>query len=191
MYDPHKEVSIDEAMVLFKGRSLFNQYMPQKPIKRGFKLWLRCDPHNGFMSQCEVYSGKDPNGSVETLLGVKVVKSLSKELEGKGYFLFFDNLFSTMSLVEELLDKNFHYIATTRANRRNSPREFKNMAGAEQGNEQERLQNSTVRQSAMYCMERQQVCVPPQYHHRFASHYNHHEEERGWNKSYNTLPRSS
>ena len=129
MYDPHREVSIDEAMVLFKGHSLFKQYMPQKPIKRDFKLWLRCDPHNGFMSQCEVYSGKDPNGSVETQLGAKVVKSLSKELEGKGYFLFFDNFFSSVSLAEEVLDKSFHCIATTRPNRRNWPREFKNMAG--------------------------------------------------------------
>jgi hypothetical protein len=65
MYNPHREVSIDEVMVLFKGYSL---YMPQKMIIRGFKLWLRRNPYNGFMSQCEVYSGKDPNGSVETQL---------------------------------------------------------------------------------------------------------------------------
>jgi len=30
--------SIDEAMILFKGRSSLKQYMPMKPIKRGYVL---------------------------------------------------------------------------------------------------------------------------------------------------------
>ena len=32
-YNPHRENSIDEAMVKFKGRSTLKQYMPKKPIK--------------------------------------------------------------------------------------------------------------------------------------------------------------
>ena len=35
--------SIDESMVLFKGRSSIKQYNPMKPIKRGYKLWCRSD----------------------------------------------------------------------------------------------------------------------------------------------------
>ena len=106
MYDPHREVSINEAMVLFKGRSLFKQYMPQKLIKRGFKLWLRCDPHKGFMSQCEVYSGKDPNGSVETQLGAKVVKSLSKMRE-KDTFFFLTISFRACHLLKNCWTRAF------------------------------------------------------------------------------------
>jgi hypothetical protein len=30
-YAPHQQLSVDEAMVLFKGRSSMRQYMPQKP----------------------------------------------------------------------------------------------------------------------------------------------------------------
>ena len=37
VYDAHKESSIDEAMIPFKGRSSMKQYMPKKPVKRGFK----------------------------------------------------------------------------------------------------------------------------------------------------------
>ncbi|GFW45670.1 uncharacterized protein TNCV_3246071 [Trichonephila clavipes] len=33
--------SIDERMILFKGRSSVKQLNPKKPIKRGFKLWCR------------------------------------------------------------------------------------------------------------------------------------------------------
>ena len=43
MYNPHKDVSIDEAMIPFKGRSSMKQYMPKKPVKRGFKICMRAD----------------------------------------------------------------------------------------------------------------------------------------------------
>ena len=59
MYNPHREQSIDEAMVKYKGRIKFLQYMPMKPCKRGIKIWCRCDPHNGYLSQFEIYTGKD------------------------------------------------------------------------------------------------------------------------------------
>ena len=40
--------SIDEPMTKFKGRSLLKQYVPLKPIKRGIKLWTRCDADLGY-----------------------------------------------------------------------------------------------------------------------------------------------
>ena len=73
-YHPHRENSIDEAMVKFKGRSSLKQYMPKKPTKRGFKIWVRSDSTNGFISDFEVYTGKGEGGSTETGLGSKVVK---------------------------------------------------------------------------------------------------------------------
>jgi hypothetical protein len=42
-YMPHQQLSIDEAMVLFKRRSSLKQFMPLKPIKRGYKIWCICD----------------------------------------------------------------------------------------------------------------------------------------------------
>ena len=35
-----KKISIDEAMIAFKGRSSLKQYIPQKPVKRGIKCWV-------------------------------------------------------------------------------------------------------------------------------------------------------
>ncbi|GBM15863.1 Chimeric ERCC6-PGBD3 protein [Araneus ventricosus] len=37
-FRPSKCQSIDESMVKFKGRSSLKQYMPKKPIKRGYKI---------------------------------------------------------------------------------------------------------------------------------------------------------
>lgn len=33
----------DESMTRFKGRSSLKQYMPTKPVRRGIKMWVRCD----------------------------------------------------------------------------------------------------------------------------------------------------
>ena len=49
VYYPHCEVSIDEAMIPFKGRSSMKQYLPMKPVKRGFKVWVMADATNGYM----------------------------------------------------------------------------------------------------------------------------------------------
>jgi hypothetical protein len=39
IYSPGRDLSVDESMVAFKGRCSFRQYMPLKPVKRGFKIW--------------------------------------------------------------------------------------------------------------------------------------------------------
>ena len=54
-YDPHCECAVDE------GRSTLKQYMPLKPVKRGIKVWVRADSHNGYFSQFQVYKGKGSN----------------------------------------------------------------------------------------------------------------------------------
>jgi len=38
-----REISVDESMIKFKGRSSIKQYNPIKPIKRGYKIWSMAD----------------------------------------------------------------------------------------------------------------------------------------------------
>jgi hypothetical protein len=38
MFTPHKDLSVDEAMIAFNGRLAWKQYMPKKPVKWGIKL---------------------------------------------------------------------------------------------------------------------------------------------------------
>ena len=59
-YDPTREQSIDESMVKFKGRSTMKHYMPQKPIKRGYKVWVR-SAMNGYVCEFQIYTGKITN----------------------------------------------------------------------------------------------------------------------------------
>ena len=77
IYCSHKNVSVDEAMIPFKGRSILKQYMPLKPIKRGIKVWSMADAENGFLCEFDVYIGKKA-GNVQKGLGANVVTTLTK-----------------------------------------------------------------------------------------------------------------
>ena len=79
-------------MIKFQGRSSLKQNLPMKPIKRGIKVWVRADSRNGYFSLFEVYTGKK-KGAVKIQLGARVVKGLTKELQGKWHHVYFDIFF--------------------------------------------------------------------------------------------------
>ena len=58
-YKPNRENALDEAMVKFDGRSSIQQYVSLKPVRRGFKVWVRADSINGYMCDFAVYTGKE------------------------------------------------------------------------------------------------------------------------------------
>ena len=52
-------VSIDESMIKFKGKSSLKQYLPSKPIKRGYKVWCLADSLTGYLYNFDIYTGKE------------------------------------------------------------------------------------------------------------------------------------
>ena len=56
-YTLHREVSVDESMIGFKGRLGFIQYMPKKPTKWGMKAFVLSDAHTGYMYNWHLYTG--------------------------------------------------------------------------------------------------------------------------------------
>lgn len=108
-YDPHRENSIDEAMIKFKGRCFMKQYMPLKPTKRGIKVWIHADSHNGYICDFIIYNGKVGN-TVEKDLGAEVVLELSETLFGDNYHVYFDNYFTLPKLMLDFLDKRCMHV---------------------------------------------------------------------------------
>ncbi|KAG5870916.1 hypothetical protein JTB14_004138 [Gonioctena quinquepunctata] len=84
--------SIDESMAKFKGRSSL------KPVKRGIKLWTRCDSTTGYVYDTSIYSGKE-NEVVEGTLAV--VLKLSETIK-KNVVLCFDRFFTSVKLLDNL-----------------------------------------------------------------------------------------
>ena len=123
-YHLSREVTVDEAMVKFAGKLSFRQYMPAKPIKRGIKIWMLCDSNSAYLSKFDVYLGKnsmnDGNG-----LGYNVVDQLTNEIRHSHRHVYFDNFFTSIPLVEKLLEQGLYACGTVRPNRQGFPLELK------------------------------------------------------------------
>ena len=124
LYNPSKTLTVDESMIPFSGRTSMKQYMPMKPIKRGYKVWCLADAKTGYICKFDVYCGKSDNTKIS--LGEKVVLNMVSELRGDDYLVAFDNFFTSVNLVENLLKKQIYSVGTVRSNRKGLPGMMKN-----------------------------------------------------------------
>ncbi len=125
-YRPHQHLSIDEAMIGFKGRSYMKQYMPGKPTKWGLKSWMLADSHTGFCIHADVYTGAKQGQGVTQGLGYQVVMGLAQHVSGKNFQLFFDNYFTSIQLLQDLkTERQISATGTVRINRKGLPPKFK------------------------------------------------------------------
>ena len=99
------------------------QYMPQKPTKCGFKVWVRADSRNGYVSQLECYTRRQGN-TAEVGLGGNVVTRLTWSLVGQHYCVYMDNFFSSVPLFRNLLEDGIYATGTLCSNRKQFPCEL-------------------------------------------------------------------
>ena len=100
------------------------QYLPLKPIKRGFKVWMMADAQTGYVSCLDVCKGKD-KGKSEDALGESVVKSLCQDIHIRYHHAHFDNLFTSMKLLLDLAKVGIYGCGTLRSNRVGFPSDLK------------------------------------------------------------------
>lgn len=113
--------SVDEHMVKFKGHNIMKQYMQNKPVKRGFKMWCRADARTGYLFQFDIYTGKKRTGP-EIGLGESVVFQLTQQLVGLGCEIYFDNFFNSPMLQYTLAQQNIKSCGTVRIQRKHIPK---------------------------------------------------------------------
>ncbi|XP_055923064.1 piggyBac transposable element-derived protein 4-like [Eupeodes corollae] len=116
-----KTQAIDEHMIKFKGHNIMKQYVKNKPVKWGFKMWCRCDPRTGYLFQFDLYTGKK-QGVAEIGLGESVVLQLCNDLQNLGCEIYFDNFFNSPNLQHKLANMNIRSCGTVRSNRKNIPK---------------------------------------------------------------------
>lgn len=94
---------MDERMVKSKGRSRIQQYMCNKIVRRGFKLWVLAELQNGYSVKFDAYTGKK-----ETLrasgLTFNVVTQLCNKYFHQGYIIYMDNSYTFAALLVHLLE---------------------------------------------------------------------------------------
>jgi hypothetical protein len=116
-----ENLSVDEQMIPFKGRSGLKQYMAKKPHKWGYKMFVLAGV-SGYTYNFEFYTGKDDNimleGERDYGASGNVVIRLSRTITPNvNHKLLFDNYFNSPDLQLYLAGKGILSVGTVRLNR--------------------------------------------------------------------------
>ncbi|KAE8277658.1 hypothetical protein D5F01_LYC24345 [Larimichthys crocea] len=120
LFNPDRDICVNEQLVPFKGRCRFRQYMPKKPAKYGLKIWATCDVKTSYAWRLQVYTGKEGGRPAEINQGMRVVLEMMEGLQGN--VITCDNFFTSFGLSEELLRRKLALVGTIRRNKPELPR---------------------------------------------------------------------
>jgi hypothetical protein len=94
-YWPAAEVAIDEAIKKFKGKCSFKQYIKNKPVRWGIKIFAMCCAQTAYLLNAIVYLGKraedDKAKRTEASKTEQAVISLVTPYQWKTHKIFMDN----------------------------------------------------------------------------------------------------
>ena len=108
-------ISIDESMIPYRGLHSARQFIRNKPIRFGYKVWMLCGS-TGFPYNFEIYCGKQSDR--KTPLGQYVVDKMLTPITNKNcHVVFFDNFFTSYQLMSDLASKGIRACGTVRENR--------------------------------------------------------------------------
>ena len=118
-----ESMSVDEQICATKARSVIKQYLPSKPHKWGYKIYVLCGL-SGYAYDFEIYTGQENNPNLrlpeEPDLGASsnIVVRLSRKIEKNvSHKIYFDNYFTSMKLMVYLARNGILALGTVRRNR--------------------------------------------------------------------------
>jgi len=115
-YQLGQNITIDESLLLFKGRNSMKFYIPMKPHKWGFKIHLLCDSDTSYLYNLLLDPGKTgkefvelkDNSSFSESIVLRLVSCITDKRQRN---LFCDGWYSSISLMKKLT--NMGYLVTT------------------------------------------------------------------------------
>nr|XP_040563529.1 piggyBac transposable element-derived protein 3-like [Lepeophtheirus salmonis]XP_040563530.1 piggyBac transposable element-derived protein 3-like [Lepeophtheirus salmonis] len=118
-----EHLAIDESMIPYFGKHFAKQFIRGRPIRFGYKMWAMCSK-GGYLDGFDLYMGKNDETPIDNVakigLGGNVVLNLIKKSKlpaNHGHKIFFDNYFTSISLMEELKTRGYLASGTCRDNR--------------------------------------------------------------------------
>jgi len=125
---PDEQLSLDESLLLHRGRLSFRQYIKYKKARYGIKFYELCTP-DGYVLNIEMYKGKT-NVNATTVDQTSKIDSLVLRLTDpyldKGHCLFMDNYYNSFNLLKKFFEKQTHTTGTLRNNRKGNPKQIIN-----------------------------------------------------------------
>ena len=121
VYSPGKNMSVDESVVLYKGRLKFKQYIKPKRQRLGTKLYELCTSSGitlDFLVCCQgMYSDDDLYSKMPPSEHIPLV--LMEPFLGKGHVLYTDNFYTSPLLAKHFSSKDTHLCGKIKKNRKN------------------------------------------------------------------------
>ena len=122
VYKPSQNLTVDESLLLYKGRLYFKQYIPAKRRRFGIKIYFLCESDSGFTSNFCFHTVKSDHDNfapecVSLSVSERVVVHLCQEYLDMGYIVWCDNWFNSVRLASYLLSRKTLLIGTIRPNR--------------------------------------------------------------------------
>jgi len=117
IYYPGKNLSIDESMILWRGRLVFRQYIKGKRHKFGIKLYMLTES-SGLNLRMFIYCGQKLT-AIQQPYAIShtenVVMNLMKGKLNNGHSLYMVNFYNSVDLAQKLLLKKkpiapVHYV---------------------------------------------------------------------------------
>ena len=117
-------LNVDESMCPYYAHHGAKMYIRGKPIRFGFKNWC-LNLSSGYLVQFDTYGGASARNNFNNYrqefgLGGSIVLGLCEvlpRLQNCSFRLFFDNYFTSFSLVKALAERNIFITGTLRNNR--------------------------------------------------------------------------
>ncbi|KAJ8930820.1 hypothetical protein NQ314_016352 [Rhamnusium bicolor] len=119
-YYPSEDVSLDESLLLFRGRLSFRHYIKGKRARYGIKFYSLCTT-DGYVLNLQIYSRKSKEAKGLSKLETLVTSLMELYLD-RGHHIFTDNFYNSVALSKKLLKKKTHTTGTLRSDRRNNPK---------------------------------------------------------------------
>ena len=136
--------------------------MPEKSAKWRFKCWCTCDATNGYMHHVYVYEGASETRDVDGL-GAKVVQCMLEPVYNKHY-VYMDDFFSSVQLVNKLKFDGTRMTGTTRTDRKGCLKNLKGLPKLDKQMKRAKCQSEIVRWSLVLVLERQKGRLHHQHH---------------------------
>lgn len=127
MYVPKRHLSLDESLLLWKGRLSWIQSIRTKAARFGIKSYEICEAESGYLLKMKIYTGKNTSHSAQTEIhgftGVtsKVVIEMATDYLNKGHCLVMDNYYNSVELTRFLKKHGTDVLGTLNRRRTGNP----------------------------------------------------------------------
>ncbi|XP_047536573.1 piggyBac transposable element-derived protein 4, partial [Vanessa atalanta] len=120
IYYPGKNLSLNESMVLWRGRLFFRQYIKGKRHKYGIKLYVLAEP-DGLILNFDVFTSTEDETAGKGHTEKIVEKLMENKLDG-GHSIYMDNFYNSYNLASKLLRQLTYCTGTLNKKRKDNPR---------------------------------------------------------------------